>query len=136
MKSGQTLGYRFLTQIAGAIVSACCLNSASAGQAPAAAVDPEAAARTSWRVTMAHNDASPEGCFHAAYPSLVWEATSCKVAHPGASVTVKVALTDGSTSGPTCVADAGSTGETNNLNLGSCTATARSAPFIEFTESD
>jgi len=54
----------------------------------------------------------------------------------GASVTVKVALTDGSTSAPTCVADAGSTGETNNLNLGSCTATSGSSPFIEFTESD
>jgi hypothetical protein len=34
------------------------------------------------------------------------------------------------------VADAGSTGETNNLNLGSCAAPAGSAPFIEFTESD
>jgi hypothetical protein len=347
MKSGQTLGYRFLTQSAAALVSACCLHSASAGQAAAAAVDPEAAARASWRVSMAHNDASPEGCFHASYPSFVWEATSCKVAHPrvhpvfhkptngtkfvtgngndyvaeaaglisatlgtfpsvadikteksagvaafgaggilgsneysiqlntnftgttsvcaghsgctvwqqfiyatdynvkgegavfiqywlidfgsarcpsgfgsdgagdcfgnssivtapdmpitdlgeltlsgaavaggndtvtfnngseafsltgkdsklaiasvwkesefnivgdaggsradfnsGASVTVKVALTDGSSSAPKCVADAGSTGETNNLNLGSCTATAGSAPFIEFTESD
>jgi hypothetical protein len=54
----------------------------------------------------------------------------------GASITVKVAVTDGSTSAPTCVADAGSTGETNNLNLGSCTATAATQPYIEFTESN
>jgi hypothetical protein len=54
----------------------------------------------------------------------------------GASVTVKIALTDGSTSAPTCVADAGSTGETNNLNLGSCSTASGSSPSIQFTESD
>jgi hypothetical protein len=52
----------------------------------------------------------------------------------GASVTVKVAVTDGSTSAPKCVADSGSTGETNNLDLGSCSATGGSTPYIEFTE--
>lgn len=54
----------------------------------------------------------------------------------GASVTVHVAITDGTSNKPTCVADSGSTGETNNLNLGSCTATAGSSPSIQFTESD
>jgi hypothetical protein len=57
----------------------------------------------------------------------------------GASLTVKVAVTDGSTTAPTCIPPsqiAGTTGETNNLNLGSCTATGGSAPFIQFTESD
>jgi hypothetical protein len=54
----------------------------------------------------------------------------------GASVTVHVAITDGTSNKPTCVADSGSTGETNNLNLGSCTATAGSTPSIQFTESD
>jgi hypothetical protein len=57
----------------------------------------------------------------------------------GASLTVKVAVDDGSTAAPTCVppsADAGTTGETNNLTLGSCTATGGSSPFIQFTESD
>jgi hypothetical protein len=54
----------------------------------------------------------------------------------GASVTVKVALTDGSTSAPTCVANAGSTGETNNLTLHSCSTAGGSTPSIEFTESD
>jgi hypothetical protein len=52
------------------------------------------------------------------------------------SVTVKVALTDGSTSAPTCVANAGSTGETNNLNLGKCSTASGSSPSISFTESN
>jgi hypothetical protein len=52
------------------------------------------------------------------------------------SITVKIALTDGSTSAPTCVADDGSTGETNNLNLGSCSAAGGSTPSMQFTESN
>jgi len=51
-------------------------------------------------------------------------------------VTVKIALTDGSTAAPTCVAGAGSTGETNNLNLGPCTTAAGSTPSVQFTESN
>jgi hypothetical protein len=54
----------------------------------------------------------------------------------GSSVTVKIALTDGSTAAPTCVAGAGSTGETNNLNLGPCTTAAGSTPSVQFTESN
>lgn len=57
----------------------------------------------------------------------------------GSSVTVKVALTDGTTSVPTCVSPSkyeGTTGETNNLNLGSCTASSGSTPSIQFTESN
>ena len=54
----------------------------------------------------------------------------------GSSVTVKVALTDGSTAAPTCVANAGSTGETNNLNLGTCTTASGTTPSIQFTESN
>jgi hypothetical protein len=54
----------------------------------------------------------------------------------GASVTVHVAITDGTSNKPSCVSNAGSTGETNNLNLGSCTASAGSSPSIQFTESD
>jgi hypothetical protein len=52
------------------------------------------------------------------------------------SITVKVALKDGSTSAPTCVANAGSTGETNNLNLGKCSSASGSSPSIQFTESN
>jgi hypothetical protein len=54
----------------------------------------------------------------------------------GASVTVHVAITDGTSNKPTCVANAGSTGETNNLNVGACTASAGSTPSIQFVESD
>jgi hypothetical protein len=56
----------------------------------------------------------------------------------GSSLTVKVAVTDGSTTAPTCLApssEAGTTGETNNLSAKSCTGTGGSAPYIEFTES-
>jgi hypothetical protein len=54
----------------------------------------------------------------------------------GSSVTVKVALTDGSSAAPTCVANAGSTGETNNLNLGTCSTASGTTPSIQFTESN
>jgi len=52
------------------------------------------------------------------------------------SITVNVALTDGSTAAPTCVANDGSTGETNNLNLGKCSTASGSSPSIQFTESN
>jgi hypothetical protein len=52
------------------------------------------------------------------------------------SVTVKVALTDGGSSAPTCVANAGTTGESNNLNLGKCSTASGSSPSIQFTESN
>jgi hypothetical protein len=57
----------------------------------------------------------------------------------GSSVTVKIAVTDGSTAAPTCVSpskDDGTTGETNNLTLGKCTTASGSTPSIEFTESN
>jgi len=34
------------------------------------------------------------------------------------------------------VANSGSTGETNNLTLGSCTTAGGTSPSIQFTESD
>ena len=54
----------------------------------------------------------------------------------GSSVTVKIALTDGSTAEPTCATNAGTTGETNNLNLKSCSVSGGSTPAIQFTESN
>jgi hypothetical protein len=54
----------------------------------------------------------------------------------GASITVNIALTDGSTAAPTCEADDGTTGETNNLNLGKCTTSGGSTPSVQFTESN
>jgi hypothetical protein len=52
------------------------------------------------------------------------------------SITVKLAITDGSTAAPTCVADSGTTGESNNLNLGKCSGHAAAAPYIEFPEAN
>jgi hypothetical protein len=56
--------------------------------------------------------------------------------NPGASVTVKIAVTDGSVTAPKCLAGRGTTGETNNLTLGSCSAAGGSTPYIEFTEAN
>lgn len=55
----------------------------------------------------------------------------------GSSITVKVAVTDGSTSAPTCISPSsydGTTGETNNLTLGKCSTGSGSSPYIQFTE--
>ena len=49
----------------------------------------------------------------------------------GSSITVNIAVSGASN--PTCASNAGTTGETNNLTLGSCTA---SSSAIKFTESD
>ena len=54
----------------------------------------------------------------------------------GSSVTVKVAVTHGSTAAPSCKSNAGTTGETNNLTLGACSAVAGATPYIQFKESD
>ena len=57
----------------------------------------------------------------------------------GVSLTAKLAITDGSTTAPTCVSPSsveGTTGETNNLTGKSCTSTGGSAPYIEFVESN
>jgi hypothetical protein len=52
----------------------------------------------------------------------------------GSSITVNLDLADGSTAAPTCLANGGSTGESNNLNAGACT-TAGGIPHIQFIES-
>lgn len=49
----------------------------------------------------------------------------------GSSVTVKIAITDGTNSTPTCLGNGGTTGETNNLTAGKCTT---GAGFVQFTE--
>jgi hypothetical protein len=54
----------------------------------------------------------------------------------GSSVTVKIAVTNGTKNAPRCASDSGTTGETNNLNLGSCSGTGGTAPYIKFTESN
>ena len=53
----------------------------------------------------------------------------------GSSITVKVAVTNGTKNAPVCVNN-GTTGETNNLNLGPCAGKGGAAPYIKFTESN
>jgi hypothetical protein len=57
------------------------------------------------------------------------------VFNKGTSITVELAQKDGTTKAPTCTANDGTTGETNNLTLGTCTATGGSTPYITFKES-
>jgi len=56
----------------------------------------------------------------------------------GSSLTVKVAVNDGTSNAPTCTGptNGGTTGETNNLTIHPCTAVGGSSPFIEFSESN
>jgi hypothetical protein len=78
------------------------------------------------------------------YISQVWEQSEFNIVgdaggsradfNKPVSVTVKIALTDGTTAAPTCVADSGSTGESNNLNLGTCSGHEATSPYIQFTE--
>jgi hypothetical protein len=56
------------------------------------------------------------------------------VFNTGSSITVKIAVTDGTTTAPTCTSNGGTTGETNNLTLGTCTAEGGATPYIQFTE--
>lgn len=53
----------------------------------------------------------------------------------GTAITVEIALTDGTTDAPTCQADDGTTGETNNLNLKACKAAGGAVPRVRFKES-
>jgi hypothetical protein len=57
------------------------------------------------------------------------------VFNAGTSLTVQIDLVDGQTTAPTCQANDGTTGETNNLNLGSCTTAGGATPSISFVES-
>ena len=52
----------------------------------------------------------------------------------GSSVTVEIALKDGSTTAPACQGDDGTTGETNNLKLGSCSTAGGATPLVKFVE--
>ena len=49
---------------------------------------------------------------------------------------MKSAVTNGTTNAPICAANSGTTGETNNLNLGSCNGYGGSKPYIKFIESN
>lgn len=54
----------------------------------------------------------------------------------GSHVNVRLDVVDGTTNAPACLANAGTTAETNNLNLGPCTAAGGTSPNIQFSESN
>lgn len=56
------------------------------------------------------------------------------VFNAGSFLMTKVAVKATSTAKPQCLANAGTTGETNNLNLGPCAAYSAPMPFIRFTQ--
>ena len=58
------------------------------------------------------------------------------VFNKGVSITVNLVVKDGSTNAPTCLSNDGTTGESNNLNLGPCRTAAGASPSISFTESN
>jgi hypothetical protein len=51
--------------------------------------DPESAVHANWHATMAHVPTPDKGCFHASYPSIVWERVDCTIAPPRAPTHVK-----------------------------------------------
>jgi len=57
------------------------------------------------------------------------------VFNAGTKLFVNIAETDGTTTAPKCQANDGTTGETNNLNLGKCTASGGATPSVLFKES-
>ncbi|MBV9991824.1 MAG: hypothetical protein JOZ72_11070 [Alphaproteobacteria bacterium] len=54
----------------------------------------------------------------------------------GTKLAVRIDLNDGTTKKPGCNANSGTTGETNNLNLGPCLARGGATPFVRLTESN
>jgi hypothetical protein len=58
------------------------------------------------------------------------------VFNKGVSTDVAIEIADGSTAAPLCLAKMGTTGETNNLNLGNCVTAGGANPEMEFFEAN
>ncbi len=54
----------------------------------------------------------------------------------GSSVTAEIGFRDGSKTAPVCTSNDGTTGETNNLTLGTCSVSGGSVPAVKFTEAN
>jgi hypothetical protein len=91
-----------------------------------------------WAVTTKDSVVDIASVWHESEFNVVGDAGGSRADfNKGAKVTVTLKLADGSKSKPTCAANAGTTGETNNLNLGACTASAPGGvPQIAFSEHD
>jgi hypothetical protein len=91
-----------------------------------------------WAVTTKDSVLDISSVWHESEFNVVGDAGGSRaVFNKGVKVSVTLKLADGSKLAPKCVANAGTTGETNNLNLGACTASAPGGiPQIAFSESD
>jgi hypothetical protein len=56
--------------------------------------------------------------------------------NPGITITVTLIVGDGTGTAPKCLPDSGTTGESNNLSVGPCTAADPFFPYITYTESN
>jgi hypothetical protein len=133
-----------------------CYKNSSAATAPDVPATALASVKLTGTVTANGNDTavftygseaySTSGKDSVLYLAQVWKQVEFNVVgnaggseaefNSGSSITVNIAATDGSTTAPSCVADSGTTGESNNLNLGSCTASSGSTPSVKFVESN
>jgi len=63
--------------LAGSLVAALGIPAWAAQNTNTAAIDPESAAHANWHTMMKQAPATEQGCFHAAYPNVVWEKVDC-----------------------------------------------------------
>ena len=69
--------------VAAGVLSAACVSAAYAAQPTTDLVGAlEAQAHAQWREDISHIATPAEGCFHATYPSVVWERAACTAAIP------------------------------------------------------
>jgi len=83
MQLRKTAYFRHVKRLSiASVVIACGLQPLIAQSADSAVNTRESQARELWRGAMSNNPPSTEGCFQAAYPSLVWESVACTVGEP------------------------------------------------------
>ncbi len=90
-----------------------------------------------YSVTGIDNTVSLARNWHKSEFNVFGSGSSEAVFNPGASLAVKVAVTDDRMQKPTCEAGAGTSAETNNLVLGPCKSfmgTGGAPPYIQFIE--
>ena len=92
---------------------------------------------TAFKTSEADTITGLHGAWHESEFNIIGDGGGSEaVFNRGASVRVEISAVSGSTAAPTCIANDGTTGETNNLNLSACTTAGGSTPNVQFTESD
>lgn len=89
-----------------------------------------------YTVTQNDNVVTLAGFWNASEFNVIGDGNSSEATfNNGTSIGVKISLS-GQTTPPTCQANAGTTGETNNLNLGRCWIGTGATPSIKFMQSN